>query len=343
MILPPMKHSSLLLAAAVACCAVGPRIAAAEDFFAGRKITITTFGSPGSNYDMNARLVSRHLGKYIPGHPSFLVINQQGAGGLTAMNYAARIAPQDGTLITLVSDGLLIFEATGRQGLSDSLAKFKWLAGLSNSNAVTVTWHASGVKTLDDAKLRTVRVSGAGAGAMTFVPELYNSFLGTKFAVIQGYASSAAQNLAMQRGETDGRGGVSWNAMKSLLPKEIADGKLIVLGQIGERREPDLPNVPLLTDLVASDPRKLAIARFVSKSLSLSRSFAAPPGVPDERVAMLRNAFEKVVKDPEFVSESERLLIDIDFVPGAEAESLVKEVLSTPKDVIDATRAMMKL
>ncbi len=329
--------------AAVSCGAIAIPAAASDAFFAGKRITITTFGSPGSNYDMNARLVSRHLGKYIAGNPSFLVINQQGAGGLTAMNYAARIGPQDGTLITLVSDGLLMFEATGRSGLAVSLAKFQWLASLSSSNAVTVTWHASGIKTLDDAKQRPVRVSGAGAGAMTFVPELYNSFIGTRFTVIQGYASAAEQNLAMKRGETDGRGAASWSAFKSLLPQEIAQGKLNVLAQIGERREPDLPNVPLLTELAAGNPKQLAIAKFVSKGLGLSRTFAAPPGVPEERVAMLRTAFDKMVMDPDFQADAARLLIDVDYLPGAEVAGLISGVLSTPKDVIDATKAVMKL
>ena len=284
-----MKRVILFCAVVIALATAGlDRIAAADDFFAGKKITLTSFGGAGNNYDTYARLVSRHLGKYIPGHPPIFVVNQPGAGGLTAMNYASRIAPQDGTLFTLVSDGLLMFEATGRPGLSDSLAKFKWIGALSSSNVVTATWYKSNVKTLDDAKKRNVRLGGSGAGAMSsVVPELYNSFVGTRFSIIQGYQSAPEQNLAMDRGELDGRGAASWTSFKNLLTKEISEGKLNVLAQIGTRKESDLQNVPLLTELVADDAKKLAIAKFISKALTLSRSLAAPPGVPDEaRVAI---------------------------------------------------------
>jgi tripartite-type tricarboxylate transporter receptor subunit TctC len=194
----------ILFCAVFGMLAGAGRIAAAEDFFAGKKITLTSFGGAGNNYDTYARLVSRHLSKYIPGHPPIFVVNQPGAGGLTAINYASRIAPQDGTLFTLVSDGLLMFEATGRPGILDSLTKFKWLGALSSSNVVTATWYKSNIKTLDDAKKREVRLGGSGAGAMSsVVPELYNSFVGTRFSIIQGYQSAPKQNLAMDRGELD--------------------------------------------------------------------------------------------------------------------------------------------
>ena len=279
-----------------------------------------------------------------PAIRGFLNVNQPGGGGLTAVNYAARIAPQDGTHITFVSDGLLMFEAMGRPGLSDSLATFKWLGALSGSNMATVTWHTSNIKTIDDAKTRDVRLGGSGAGAMSSViPEVYNSFVGTRFVLIQGYQGAQEQHLAMFRGEIDGRGAASWTSFKNLLGKEISEGKLHVLAQIGARREPDLQNVPLLTELVANDPKKLAIAKFISKALTLSRSVAAPPGVPDERVAILRKGIADTVKDPDFLAEAAKLVIDIGFVPGPEVEAIIKDVLSTPKDVIEATKSVMKL
>jgi tripartite-type tricarboxylate transporter receptor subunit TctC len=317
---------------------------AADDFYAGKKITIGSYGGAGNNYDAYSRMVARHLGKYIPGNPSLLVVNQPGAGGLMGLNYASRIAPQDGTFISLVSDGLLMFEATGRPGIQDSLAKFKWLGALSSSNVVTVSWYKSGVKTLDDAKRRDVRLGGSGAGAMSsMVPELYNAFVGTRFLIIQGYVSAPEQNLAMDRGELDGRGAASWTSFKNLLPKEIAEGKLHVLGQIGPKKDEELRDVPLLIDLVAHDPKKLPIAQFVSRALTLSRSLAAPPGVPDERVAILRKAIAEMIKDPDLLAEVTKLSLDIGFVPGPEVELLIKQVLATPKDVVDGAKVLMKL
>jgi tripartite-type tricarboxylate transporter receptor subunit TctC len=325
-------------------CALASSAHAADDFFAGKKITIGSYGGAGNNYDAYSRMVARHLGKYIPGHPSFIVVNQPGAGGLMGLNYASRIAPQDGTFISLVSDGLLMFEATGRPGIQDSLAKFKWLGALSSSNVVTVTWYKSGVRTIDDAKTRSVRLGGSGAGAMSsMVPELYNAFVGTRFAIIQGYVSAPEQNLAMDRGELDGRGAASWTSFKNLLPKEIAEGKLNVLGQIGPKKDEELAHVPLLTELVAHDPGKLPIAQFVSRALTLSRSLAAPPSVPDERIAILRKGIAQMVKDPDVLAEAAKLSMDIGFVPGPEVEVLIKEVLATPKDVVDGAKVLMKL
>jgi tripartite-type tricarboxylate transporter receptor subunit TctC len=334
-----MKMLCSLLAFLISCAG-----ALADDFYAGKKVTIVSFGGAGNNYDTYARLLSRHLGRHIAGNPGFVVVNMPGAGGLTAANYVSRIAPQDGTVIHIVSDGLLMFEATGRPGLQESLARFRWLAALSRSNMVTATWHKSGVRTIDDARKREVRLGGSGAGAMSsVVPMLYNSFAGTRFVIVQGYKSAPEQHLAMDRGEIDGRGAASWTSLKNLLGKQIEEGKLHALGQIGLRREADLPNTPLLLELAAGNERNVAIATFVSKALTVSRSVLAGPGVPNERVETLRKALAAVVQDPAYRAEIVKLRLDTGFVPGPEIETLAKDVLATPRAVIEAAQAAMKL
>jgi tripartite-type tricarboxylate transporter receptor subunit TctC len=228
--------------------------------------------------------------------------------------------------------------------LQDSLGTFRWLAAMSSSNMVTATWYKSGIKTLDDAKKREVRLGGSGAGAMSsVVPMLYNSFAGTKFVIVQGYKSAPEQHLAMDRGEIDGRGAASWTSFKNLLGKEIDEGKLFALGQIGLKREPDLQQTPTLIEVAGKDPKKHAIATFVSKALTVSRSVIAGPGVPTERVEILRNALAAVVKDPTYQAELAKFRLDTGFVPGAEIQTLVKDVLIAPKDVIEAAQAAMKL
>ena len=320
------------------------RPALATDFYAGRKITIVSYGGAGNNYDTYSRLLARHLGDHIPGHPGFVVVNMPGAGGITAANYISQIAPKDGTFIHIVSDGLLMFEATGRPGLKVSLGKFHWLGTLSSSNMVTATWYQSNIRTLDDAKKRDVRLGGSGAGAMSsVVPQLYNSFVGTKFVTVQGYKSAPEQHLAMQRGELDGRGAASWTSLQNLLGKEISEGHLYALAQIGLKHEPDLPNAPLLIELAGKDPKKLAIANFVSKALTLSRSVIAAPGVAEDRVDLLRSAIAATVKDPAFKAEIKKLRLNSGFVPGAEVETLIHDVLATPKSVIAETQAAMHL
>ena len=338
--------------AIVVSCAIGIAVSVAQaetgnaqdHFYAGKKITIVAFGGAGNNYDTYSRMLSRHLGKHIPGNPGFVVVNMPGAGGLTAANYVSRVAPQDGTVMHVVSDGLLMFEATGRPGLQDSLGNFRWLAALSSSNMVTATWHKSGIRTIDDAKARDVRLGGSGAGAMSsVVPTLYNTFAGTKFVIVQGYKSAPEQHLAMDRGEIDGRGAASWTSFKNLLGKEIEEGKLHGLAQIGLKREADLPNTPLMTELAQGNARNLAIATFVSKALIVSRSVIVSPGTPPDRVDILRKALAAVVHDPGWLNEVEKFKLDSGFVPGAEIEANVKDVLATPKDVIAAAQAAMKL
>src|SRR5215470_7346082 len=194
------KAQNVLAAAASAIGLVlAPALdARAQDFYVGKTISMSTHSTAGAGYDTYLRLLARHMGKYIPGRPNLVVINQPGAGGLTALNYAARAAPQDGTFLTLVSQGLLVIEATGGKGLQTSLGSFKWLGNLSQSNNITVTWVTSNVRTIQDAMAREVTLGATGAGSATVVgPTLYNSLLGTRFKIIQGYSGSGHINLTM--------------------------------------------------------------------------------------------------------------------------------------------------
>jgi tripartite-type tricarboxylate transporter receptor subunit TctC len=319
-----------------------PRAALAEDFFAGKTISLSTHSTPGAGYDTYLRLLSRHMGNYIPGRPSFVVINQPGAGGLLALNHAAKGAPQDGTFLTLVSQGLLVIEATGGKGLQTSLGQFKWLGNLSQSNNVTVTWVTSNVKTLQDAMTREVVVGATGAGSATVVgPTLYNSLLGTRFKVIQGYSGSGQINLAMQRGELDGHANSTWTSMQTMLHDELRDHQVNVLIQTGLRKEADLPDVPLLSDLVRGDPKKEAIAKFLSLAGSIARPLAAPPGVPDERVEILRRAFDATMRDPGFLADAHTQRSEVDPMTGEETQSAIAAILVTPKSVIADVQAAL--
>ena len=332
-----------LLAAAVTGLVLGPVLPAqSQDFYAGKTISMSTHSTSGAGYDTYLRLLSRHMGKYIPGRPTFIVLNQPGAGGLTALNYATRVAPQDGTFLTIVSQGLLVVEATGGKGLQTSLGNFKWLGNFSQSNNVTVTWVTSNVKTIQDAMARQVTLGATGAGSATVVgPTLYNSLLGTRFKIIQGYSGSGQIHLAMQRGEIDGHGNSTWTSIKTTLNREFKDGKINVLIQMGLRKEADLPEVPLLADLVAANPKKQAIARFMSLAVAVARPLAAPPGVPDERVAILRRAFDATMRDQAFLAEASKLNSDIEPMSGADTQAAIASILDTPKPVITDVKAAL--
>ncbi len=327
-------------AALAACIACVP--AHAEDFYAGKTITITTHTGPGGGYDTLLRLVARHLGRHIPGSPNFIASNMPGAGGLTAFNHAARLAPQDGTFLTLVGQGLVVHEPTGQPGLQASLGVMNWIGNASQSPNVTVVWHMSPVKTIDDARKREVLVGSTGAGAPDAqMPRVYNALLGTRFKVVTGYTGGAQINLAMERGEVEGRGTNTWPSYKATFPDAVRENKLVPLIQIGLKRDPDLPNVPLLTDLVAGDAQREAVARFLSLTTAISRPFAAPPHVPPDRVKLLRRAFDATMRDEAFLAEAERMKIDIDPMTGEDTEAAIRQVLATPPGVIARTQGAL--
>lgn len=340
-----MRLTAMLAAvpAILATAAISVTSSPADDlFYAGKTITMSTHTAAGGGYDTYLRLLARHMPRHIPGRPTILVVNQPGAGGLLAVNYIGRVAPRDGTYLTLVSQGLLVHEATGQPGLQVSLKDFQWLGNMSQSSVVSVTWHTTGVRTLADAKLRDVTVGSTGAGSISVqVPMLLNALFGTRFKIIYGYKGAGEMNLAMVRGELDGRGGNTWASYKTANPDDIKNKRFHVLVQIGLRKESDLPDVPLLSDLVAGDPIKEPIGRFMSLSLAITRPVAAPPGVPAERVTLLRRAFDATMRDAEFLAEAAKLGSEIDPMSGEQVQAGVSQIMTMPRNIIDRTQSMI--
>jgi len=327
-----------LIATALFAAASGAR---AEDFFAGKTISISTHSEVGGGYDAYLRLLARHMGVHVPGRPQFAVLNQPGAGGRLALANAAK-APADGTFLTLVAQSMLTMGATSGGELQGSLGALKWIGNFNQSNNVTVAWAASNVRTIEDAMAREVAVGATGAGtASELGPQLYNSLIGTRFQIVVGYSGGDAIDAAMRRGEVAGRANSIWASIKMTLHDDIAAGRVNVLIQMGLRKEPELPAVPLLSDLVAGDPRKEAIARFMSLAVSTARPLAAPAGVPDDRIAILRRAFDATMQDPEFLAEARKLHLEIDPMRGEEAQSIVAAVLATPKPVLADVQAAL--
>jgi tripartite-type tricarboxylate transporter receptor subunit TctC len=332
-----------IYSAALWVFAVGaPHSPRADDFYAGKTITMMVHTTPGGGYDTYVRLLARHMGRHIPGDPDFVVTNKPGAGGLLAANYAGKIASRDGTFMTMMQEALLLDEAIGSPGLQTSMRDFNWIGNLSQSNNVIVTWTSSVVKTIGDAETREATIGASGSGGTAAqVPAIINALVGTRFRIVLGYEGGAAISLAMERGEVDGRGASTWATYKTTSQAQIRGGQFNVLVQLGLRKEPDLPKVPLLTDLVQGDPKKEQVARFVSLALSLSRPIAAPPEVPPERVAVLRQAFDATMKDSDFLADAAKIGAEIDPMPGSQVQDIVNEVLTTPQDVIAVVKTAL--
>jgi tripartite-type tricarboxylate transporter receptor subunit TctC len=342
----PRRIGRMALAIGAAGIAGAPVQAIAVDsFFAGKTITLSTYTAPGDSYDLYLRLLSRHYGRHIAGNPNFIVLNQPGGGGLLALNHAAMIAPQDGTFLTLVSQGLILLEGTGQSaGFKVSLGKFNWLGSFEQSNNVTATGYTSKIKTLADAMAQETTVGSTGAGgASAMEPALYNAVLGTKFKLIYGYEGGAAIDLAMQRGEVDGRGANTIVGYKATGGNALQDGKLNLLIQTGLHKDPEYPNVPFFLDLVKGDPVREPIAKFMSNAVGATWSFAAPPGVPKDRVELLRRAFDATLKDPLFLADAAKLHAETDPLTGEDVQDEIAQVLGTPKPIVQKIRAALGL
>jgi tripartite-type tricarboxylate transporter receptor subunit TctC len=303
---------------------------AVEDFYRGKKIDLIIGYSPGGTYDLYARLVARHLGQHIPGKPLIVARNMPGAGSRTAATWVANIAPRDGTVLATADQSLALQQAAGDKRIHFDATKFIYIGNPNVENNTTVTWHASGIKTIDDAKRREVTMGATGGSTSSQYPKAMNALLGTRFKIILGYPGGNDINLAMERGEVDGRGSNSWASWKATRPNWLAEHKINILVQIGLKKAPDLPDVPLLMELGGNDDDR-ALLRLLSTSTQIGRPLFTTPEVPADRVAALRTAFDAMMRDPAFLDDVKQGHFDLDGVSGEAMQRLVTEIVATPK------------
>jgi tripartite-type tricarboxylate transporter receptor subunit TctC len=325
------------LAAALAALGVGATGVQADpiaEFYKDKQLQFIVRSSPGGSFDQYSRLVAGHIVRHIPGNPTTIIRYMTGAAGMQAINYMETVAPHDGTVMTLVNNGLVMDQALGlAQGMKADLKTLNWIGNMTGSNAVMVAWHTSPVKTVAEAKTTPMHLGSAAAGSSgAKFGAVMNNLLGTKFNVIFGYPGNADLNLAMQRGETHGRAGGLWATVKATNPDWIAERKIVPLVQIGLRKEQDLPDVPLLIDL-AHNPGDWAVLEFLTKATIVGRPLAVASGVPKERVEALRRAFDRTMDDPAFLAEAERVKAEISPTSGMDVQQLVADVLDAPADV----------
>ena len=333
----PIKTLSVIAAAVFGLGASAASAESVADFYKGKTIHIIVGFGAGGGYDLYARALSRYLGKHMPGNPTIVVQNMEGAGSIRAANYVYGASAKDGTVIAAVNQNAAMYQLLGGAGAKFEAARLVWLGSMTNSNGTVYTWHTSGIKTLDDAKKREVPMGAVGPQSDSVIfPNLLNELLGTKFKPITGYAGSSQIHIAMERGEVMGRGGNSWSSVKTANASWIKENKINMLVQVGFDKEPELPNVPLLLDLVKGDEEK-GVIRVISLPTAIGYGHWLAPEVPKERIAALRAAYVAVMKDPEFHKETLKTRMDLRGQTGEQVEALVNQVIKTPKSVL--TRA----
>jgi tripartite-type tricarboxylate transporter receptor subunit TctC len=318
------------------------RADAIEDFYKGRQIKLVIGSNSGGAYDFYGRLLAAHLGRHIPGNPTIVPSNMPGASGIQSAAYLYQIAPKDGSVIGLFNQSMGQRQMLEPDAVRFDTATFNWLGAMTTTTNVFITWHASGVKTLEDAKTKTVVMGALSSdGGNSVYPQLLNAFLGTRFKVVLGYQGGNTIQLAMERGEVDGRAAVVWSGLKAGWPQWIANRKINIIVQIGLNKEPDLPDVPLLIDL-AKTPVEQAIFRFVSSDSAMGFPVVAPPGIPAERVAALRKAFLSTLADPDLIADAEKRGLPIRAVPGSDVQKVIDMLIATPTDVISTIKRVME-
>ena len=304
------------------------------DFYRGKQIKIYIRAAPGGNYDVYSGLLGRHIARFLPGNPSVLPINMPGGGGLVALNYVARVAPRDGTVITMITQSFPMDQALGLDtNLKVDLRTLNWIGNMSETNEFFYTNKASPTRTLADARTRETPVAATGIGSiMTQLAAVYNNMLGTRFKVIYGYPSGPDMTLAMERGEVEGR---STSNPQVLAPsKAEVTAKYNFLIQAGLRKLPGYEEVPLLREL-AHNAEQQAVFDFISKAVVVARPIVTNPDVPPERVPALRRAFDAAMADPLLREEARRENLDIGTSSGEEMAAIVSDMLGTPRAILD--------
>lgn len=335
-----MRMVSLVALAAI--CVASPATAdPVADFYAGKTIKMIISFSSGGDYDLRARMIAPYLSKYLPGHPSVVPENMVGGAGLKAANWLTNVAPHDGTSILGVSQGLAVTQAMKQAGVQYDVRKFNWLSNTTDSPNVINSWYTTGVTDIKQVMEKPLVVGATGRSSGSYYyPAALNAYAGTKFKIVTGYPGGNDVNLAMERGEVGGRGSNLWASWKSTRPQWIAENKIHILVQVGVKRNPELANVPLMQELV-SDPKAKQVLRFLSLDTAIARAFVAAPGVPAERVAALRHAFEMALKDPALLAEAAKSKTDISPSSGKEAQEIATEIVDTQPEVVELAKKVL--
>ena len=264
------------------------------------------------------------MGDHIPGKPHIVARTMAGGGSRIAAGYIANVAPKDGTVLGTADQSLAVEQAMGDKTLQFDTTKFIYIGNPEADNNTTVTWCTSGVKTIEDATKREVTVGATGGSTSSQYPKAMNALLGTKFKIVVGYPGGNDIDLAMERGEVEGRGSNSWSSWKATHPDWLRDKKINILVQIGLAKAPDLPDVPLLMDLAKNDQDR-AVLKLLSAPTTIGRPLFTTPDVPPERVKALRDAFDATMKDPAFLAQAKKQNFDLNPVSGEEMQKIVAE------------------
>jgi tripartite-type tricarboxylate transporter receptor subunit TctC len=322
------------VAAAVAVVASSVTSALAQDdFFKGKDITVYVGSSAGGPYDAYARMLARHWGRNIPGSPNIVVQNMPGASGRRLMGHMQGIAPKDGTAIAAGHRALPFDPLMGVKAKYDP-TKVTWIGNANDETNICILWHTSPIQNFEDLKKYEMVVgSGGPASTDTLYPNIMNAMFGTKFRVVHGYEAAAQTHIAMERGEVDGRCGMTWDSLQAIKPEWIAEKKVRILVQFALDKHPDLVGVPSVFDFARNEEERQILALWAAPN-KMGRPFYAPAELPKDRAEILRRSFDRTMKDPALAAEVEKTKLFVSPITGEQIGALIEKIYATPKDVV---------
>jgi len=310
-------------------------------FYKGKTIRLLVGIGVGSGYDINARLLARHMANHIPGNPTIIVQNQPGAGSLTMTNALYNNGPFDGTIMGASFNGMPTTPLLQPGGARFDPVKLNWLGSTNRETQVSYVWHTAPVQKLEDVKATQIVMGAQAPGSTQFdYPVLANSLFGFKFKVVTGYESTPKIHLAMESGEVHGTI-ANWSTLKAINTNWINEKKIRILAQWALKKHPELGEVPFFFDLAQTDAERAAL-RLMLARLEYGRPFFLPPNVPAARVEALRRAFDATMKDPAYLGEADRLKIEVEPLTGEQVAALVEQVSRTPAETVARVRTAME-
>jgi tripartite-type tricarboxylate transporter receptor subunit TctC len=309
---------------------------AVADFYKGRTVSLVVSSSTGGGYDTLARAVARHLGKHVPGHPTFAVKNMPGAGGIVASNFLYNSAERDGTVIALVQNNTPFEPLFGTKEARYDPTRFNWLGTPSVETGMVLLWHAVPVNSVAELRQKEISVGASGANSTpAFFARLLNATLGSRMKIIAGYPGQNDVLLAMERGEVDGHPSAFYSALSSTRPTWLRERKAKAIVQFGPEKLPELGDVPFALDLV-SDPDDRLVMQAAFAALALGRPFLMPPGVPADRLTAMRKALAATFADPEFLADGARLGLVVNAPrTGEQLQAVMLDTYHSPPRVLD--------
>ncbi len=334
------RHARLVALALAMALAPGSRGSAQtpEQFYKGKMIDFEVGYPTGGSNDAYARLIANHLGKHIPGAPTVVLRNVPGAGSFLAVNRVFNTLPKDGSVIGLGAPTLALDEKLGSQGVRFKTAELNWIGRVDSLINIVMMWKTSPVKTIADAQRIELTLSGTGAGStVSIYPTVLNNVIGTKFKLVMGYRGSNEGMLAMERGEVEGHS-TAWSAVKVAKPDWLRDKTVNIIVQFALKRHPELPDVPTAVELARNDEERPVLGAIMNAS-EVGTAFFTTPGIPPDRLAALRRAFDETVKDPEFLAEAEKVRLGVTPMTGEEVQKLVAQVSSLSPALLERVRA----